>query len=209
LFEYRTHGGQGQSRALSQQGQQMRLGAVRVFLDWLTKSGILATNPASGLESPREEHRLPRQVLSAAEVEQVLAAIPTQSRHGLRDRAMLETFYCCGIRRGELLALHLTDLQRDTGLLRVNHGKGSRDRVVPISPRALSWIDRYLLESRPYWVTPSSGNLLFLTQRGTALSPNQASLIVRHWIDLACLGETRQLPSLAAFLCHQPVAAWR
>jgi integrase/recombinase XerD len=120
---------------LAIRGQQMRLSAVRVFLAWLTKTGVLATNPAAEVETLREDHRLPRQILTAPEVEKVLDGINTRSLTGLRDRAILETLYSTGMRRSELLALTVHDISLESGVVRINNGKGARDRVVPIGQR--------------------------------------------------------------------------
>ena len=190
LYQYRKHSSQKTAgQPLSVRGQQMRLSAVSVFLGWLTKTGVLASNPATDLEGLREEHRLPRQVLTATEAEKILNAINTQWLTGVRDRAMLETLYSTGMRRGELLALTLDDIQRESGVVRINCGKGSRDRVVPVGARALAWIERYLQEVRPRWIQPTSGPHLFLTNRGTRLSANQASQVAKRHIDNAQVGK--------------------
>lgn len=185
-----TSSGDQTNKRLAIRGQQMRLSAVRVFLAWLTKTGVLATNPAAEVETLREDHRLPRQILTAPEVEKVLDGINTRSLTGLRDRAILETFYSTGIRRSELLALTVHDIDKESGVLRINGGKGARDRVVPIGHRALAWVNRYLQEVRPLWTGTTPGLPLFLTSRGSPLSPNQASSIARRHIDRAKLGKS-------------------
>jgi integrase/recombinase XerD len=191
LFNYRKPGVRigEHDQPLTISGQQMRLSAVRVFLTWLTKTGVIASNPALEIEMPREEHRLPRQVLSATEVETMFGKINVASSTGLRDRAILETLYATGIRRSELIALNTGNLSRSDGLLRINHGKGARDRVVPISRRACDWIDKYLAEVRPHWSRRTTGDTLFITSRGTPLSGNQLSQIARERIAKAKLGK--------------------
>jgi integrase/recombinase XerD len=120
----------------------------------------------------------------------VLVKINVKSSTGLRDRAMLETLYSTGIRRSELIALNTGDLSRSDGLLRINHGKGARDRVVPISQRACEWIDKYLAEIRPDWCRRMTRDTLFVTSRGTSLSGNQLSQIARKRITKAKLGKS-------------------
>lgn len=103
----------------------------------------------------------------------------------MRDRALLETFYSCGIRRTELLRLKVHDLDWHKELLTVRMGKGRKDRVIPIGERALAWIDRYLWEVRPrYLVCPDEGTV-FLTRTGSALTPNQLSGLTRRYIAKA------------------------
>ena len=98
---------------------------------------------------PRDEQRLPRHTLSQSETEAVLVQADISTPFGLRDRAMLEILYSTGIRRAELAALELSDIDRDRKTLLIRLGKGKKDRVVPIGERALAWIDKYLAEVRP------------------------------------------------------------
>jgi integrase/recombinase XerD len=167
--------------------QSHRLQAVRVFFRWLHKSGRLPHNPAEGLESPISEHRLPPATLTVQEVEAIMAVPKLTSPFGLRDRAILQTFYCTGIRRCELMVLKLGDLDRSRGTLFISQGKGHKDRYVPIGARALYWVDRYLTEARPR-LAPSARPdpaLMFLTYRGEGLSRDYLSETVSRHIDAA------------------------
>ena len=101
-------------------------------------------NPAAEIELPRQPKTLPKAILSADEVEQVLSQPDATTPLGLRDRAILETFYSTGIRRAELCSLNLDDIHVDRQALFVNQGKGKKDRYVPIGMRALVWIARYV-----------------------------------------------------------------
>jgi integrase/recombinase XerD len=191
LYDYRKTGlrvGEN-GQPLSIRGQQMRLCAVRVLFSWLTKNGYIPANPTTDMEMPREERRLPKHVLTHREVDDLLKRINTRHLVGLRDRAILETLYSTGIRRSELIGLQLHDLNREGGLLRVNQGKGRRDRVVPIGQQAVRWIDRYLAEARLRWVRDTNHQTLFLTTRSTALSENRTSQMVRHYVQQANLGK--------------------
>src|SRR5262245_30889702 len=124
--------------------QRQRLQVLRGFFRWLAQQNVILSNPASDLELPRTEQRLPRAVLSEREVEQVLALADPDEPLGLRDRAMMETLYSTGIRRGELAGLDVFDLDTERGTVTVRNGKGRKDRTVPIGERALSWIERYI-----------------------------------------------------------------
>ena len=147
VFNYRRKdtGKGGDGAPLSFQSQTHRLGAVRAFFQWMTRQHHLLYNPASELELPRRQKRLPRHILTVAEVEQILNAIDTAEADNpeptglpVRNRAMLETLYSTGMRRGELVALHVDDLDIERGTAHIRQGKGAKDRVVPVGERAVS-----------------------------------------------------------------------
>jgi integrase/recombinase XerD len=145
LFYMRKKNGQ----PLAFRTQHSRLVPVRSFFRWLTRSNVIASNPASELELPRLERRLPKHILTEAEIEQVMAVPDLADPLGLRDRAILETLYSTGIRRMEVIGLRLTDLDAERGTLLVRQGKGRKDRMVPIGDRAIYWTSRYLDQARP------------------------------------------------------------
>ena len=148
---------------------------------------MILHNPASELEMPRRERRLPVQAMTMAELSRLLAVPNIADPLGVRDRAMLEVFYATGIRRAELASLELTDVGAERGTLTVRHGKGAKDRVVPLGPRALGWIQRYLSQTRPHLCGGSRVMALFLTGYGEAFSPNVLSHAVTAWMRLAGL----------------------
>ena len=102
----------GNGDPLTFRAQHARLVPIRAFFKWLARQNHLLYNPASEIELPRLEHRLPKHVLTTSEVEQVMAQADTSEPMGLRDRAILETFYSTGMRRSELLGLAVFDLDR-------------------------------------------------------------------------------------------------
>jgi site-specific recombinase XerD len=136
-------------RPLSWTTQRGKLGTLKDFFRWLTKQNVLLHNPASELEMPRMEKRLPQEVLSLVEVDKLLALPNVLDPLGVRDRAMLEVFYSTGMRRTELCRLELPDFNADRRTLHIRQGKGKKDRMVPVGERAVAWIERYLRESRP------------------------------------------------------------
>jgi integrase/recombinase XerD len=162
---------------------------VRQFFRWLAKSHKILFNPAAELELPRKERRLPKAVLSAGEAEQVMNQVNMAYPMGLRDRAILETFYSTGIRRMELMNLSLYDLDFDRGTVMIRQGKGKRDRVIPIGERALAWIQKYRNDLRPSLIVGSDEGVLFLTKQGEAMTPNLLSHMVRLCVDGAGLGK--------------------
>ena len=133
-------------RPLSVRGQHGRLWAVVRFFRWAVRAGHLEHSPAAVIELPRLPHPLPKPALTAAEVERIVALPDLSSADGLRNRALMEVLYATGIRRGEAIALMLDAIDRERGVLRIEQGKGRKGRIVPISVRALRWLDRYLDE---------------------------------------------------------------
>lgn len=154
LFHYRKNDGD----PLTFRSQNARLLPVRALFAWCVKNGHLAANPASDLDLPKVEQRLPKAALTAAEAEAVLAVPDERTISGLRDRCMLEVLYCTGIRRSELARLNIRDIDRDRKTLMVRQGKGKKDRLVPIHHRCITWLNAYLTDSRPKLVTePDDG----------------------------------------------------
>lgn len=186
LFYWRKPGG----KPLTFSSQRQRLQKLRGLFRWLARQNVILSNPASDLDLPRIERRLPRAVLSEQEVERVLALPDTTDPLGLRDRAMMEVLYSTGIRRFELVALELFDLDPDRGTLSVRLGKGKKDRVVPIGERALAWVRRYQDEARALLVVPPDEGVLFVTERGDRFSPAHLTLLMKRYVEAAKLGKT-------------------
>ena len=161
--------------------QATRLIFLKQFFKWLTKENYLLGNPASGIELPKVEKRLPKHILSDAEAEAILLQPDVETPLGIRDRALLETLYSTGVRRNELGRLRIQDLDLGRGTVIVRQGKGRKDRLIPIGARALAWIDRYVREVRPHYVVEPDDGRLFLSHWGGPLSPNNlCSLVSRH-----------------------------
>lgn len=131
LFHYRRPNG----RPLSFASQQQRLIALRMLFQWLARRNLILSNPAADLELPRREYRLPKAILSAAEVEQVLLAVDLGKPLGVRNRAILETFYSTGMRRRELVDLKLADVDFDRKTVWVRQGKGKKDLTCSLVSR--------------------------------------------------------------------------
>jgi integrase/recombinase XerD len=165
--------------------QRGRLGTVKDFFSWLTKQNAILANPASELEMPRPEKRLPKEPLGLHQVEAVIAVPDIRDPLGVRDRAMLELFYSAGLRRGELARLDLHDLNRERRTLQIRQGKGHKDRVVPVGERALGWLERYLDEVRPRLMLRTHEPALFLTSYGEAFNPDVISRMVTRCIKKA------------------------
>jgi integrase/recombinase XerD len=141
LFYYRQA---ANGRPLSSVSQALRLTMVRGLFRYLVRQGVLLANPASELELPKQRVRLPRDVLSKEEAEAVLLQPDIAQPLGLRDRAMLEVLYGAGLRRLELVGLDVFDIDRSRGIVHVRHGKGDKERLVPMGERALFWVEKYM-----------------------------------------------------------------
>jgi len=185
LFHFRKESG----GPLSFRTQGVRLVPVRGFFRWLTRQNVILSNPASDLELPRREKRLPKHVLSIAEVERVLAVPAVHEPLGLRDRGILEVLYATGLRRGEVVALRLDDIDADRMTVMVRQGKGKKDRVVPLGERALAWVTKYLDEARPLLATVESDSALFLTTLGQPLSLPWITERVRRYVEASKVGK--------------------
>jgi integrase/recombinase XerD len=163
---------------------------VRRWFRWLVRNNHILHNPASDLDLPRMEKRIPRTIFSADEVEHILVVPDIGTPVGLRDRAMLETFYSTGVRRTELIHLKLYDVDRERATLTIRQGKGKKDRMIPIGERALAWVEKYLREARPQLAVEPDDATLFLTQYGEPFHPDAMSNLAREYIAQANLGKS-------------------
>jgi integrase/recombinase XerD len=189
LWRYERPGGKGSAgKRLGWSTQRQRIGCLKDWFRWLTRQNVILHNPASELELPRMEKRLPTQALTLAQVDRLLAVPDVADPLGLRDRAMLEVFYASGIRRAELCSLEMADVNSERGTLTVRRGKGKKDRVVPLGGRAASWVARYVREVRPRLSLDTRTQALFLSGYGEAFNPDVVSRMVSSWIKAAGLG---------------------
>ena len=174
---------------LSFSSQHARLVPLRVWFRWMTRQNHILHNPASEIDLPRLGRTLPKVILSAQEVEQIMTLCDVEEPIGLRDRALMEVLYSTGMRRLEIVRLKLYDLQLDRGLILVNQGKGSKDRYVPIGARAAAWLEKYIREGRPQLVSEPDDFTVFLTAQGELFSRDHLTFVVRGRIEDAKLGK--------------------
>ncbi len=175
---------------LSFRSQHTHLVPIRAWFKWLTRQNHILYNPASELDLPRLEKRLPKHVLTQAEAETVLSQPDSEDPLGIRDRAILETLYSTGMRRMELINLKLYDIDIDRGTIMIRQGKGKKDRMIPIGDRALAWIDKYLTEVRPELVAGLDDGVLYLTNLSEPFTPNRLTQLVRNYVQAAEIGKT-------------------
>lgn len=186
LWRYRQSNG----KRLSVTTQRGRLGALQNFFSWLARKDYILANPASDLEMPRKEIRLPEQSLSINEVKRVLNVPDVTDELGIRNRTILEVFYSTGIRRSELAKIDVSDLHEDRGTLQIRQGKGKKDRVVPIGKTALQWVARYLDHVRHLLVMDVNESALFLTVHGDRVTKEMLSRLVKKSIEEAEIGRS-------------------
>ena len=143
--------------------------SIKSFFSYLHTNNYIVENPVDRLSSPKLSKNLPV-VLSIEEIESILSSPDNNTKLGLRDKALLELLYACGIRVSEIIGLKISDLFFKEDVIRV-FGKGSKERIVPIGSSAIRWVEDYLLKSRPLLEKRlKSENILFLNNRGTKLS---------------------------------------
>lgn len=162
-----------------------RLTAVKVLFKRLFYHEIIGINPAERLELPKVPRRLPSGFLSVEEIERVLQQTLLHGMTGIRDRAVMETYYATGVRRMELARLKMQDIDFTEGLLTIYRGKGNKDRRVPIAKRACDWIQVYLNEVRPKLATIQSGATLFLDNEGLMYREQQLTYLASKYVKRA------------------------
>lgn len=180
LFYYRKEDGM----PLTLGTQLGCLAPLKTWFKWLSREHHILANPAADIDLPRQPKRLPRSVPTVQEVEAILAEAEPTTPQGLRDRALLETLYATGLRRMEIVGVSIYDADLARGLLWVRHGKGNRERVVPLGERAGAWLAKYLTEARPE-LTAVDTEALFLTDYGEPVSPHYVADKVKRYMGFA------------------------
>jgi integrase/recombinase XerD len=170
---------------------QRKIACLRSFYRHLRREQILDHDPTSELRPPRARARLPK-VLTRDEVASLLAQPRGADPAALRDRALLETMYACGLRASEATALTLSELDLEAGILRAR-GKGSKERIVPIGSEAIKCLKAYLEKGRPRLVGIRDEPHVFVNQRGIGLSRQGLYKIVQRHARSAGL-EQRMSP---------------
>ncbi len=162
-----------------------KLAAIRGLYDCLQRAGRVAQNPADLLSSPKQESKLPR-VLDRDEVAKLLDRIPARTPLEIRDRAIFELAYSCGLRSEELTKLDLGSLDFDSERLTVD-GKGAKTRIVPVGEPAQRAVGRYLERARHELVRGTEQKALFVSRAGNRLSPSDIQRRLSKWVKEAAL----------------------
>ena len=166
-------------REIARNSQARMLSGIRSFSKYLRLENIIETDPVELVSSPRPERKLP-DVLSIEEVNRIISTVDLSRREGVRNKAMLEVLYSCGLRVTELCELQLSKVDFIDGVVQVI-GKGNKIRTIPIGTTALQAIDDYLAEYRSQLI-PMKGHedTLFLGRQGRGLSRQMAFTMLRR-----------------------------
>ncbi len=141
---------------------------VRQFFRYLLLEEKISKDPAEYIDNPRAERKLPT-FLTVDEIDKLLEQPNLTTNYGLRDKAMLEMLYSCGLRISELLGLQLVDYKPDEGFILV-HGKGGKERFVPLGKRVIDTLSAYLIEARDVMLKGKKNQYIFLNSRGDSIS---------------------------------------
>jgi integrase/recombinase XerD len=153
--------------------------SMRRFYRYLIREGHLQQDPSVRIDTPRIGRPLP-DTLSEAEVESLLEAPDDQDALGLRDRAMLELLYACGLRVSELVSMTVDQANLVQGVVRLV-GKGNKERLVPLGEEAVDWLQRYLDAGRPELAAGRAARQLFITRRGGGMTRQAFWYRIRHY----------------------------
>ncbi len=167
--------------------QNTLLGAVKGFMRFLKERDYIVSDPARNIPYAKLPKRLPRSVLTESEVRKIIKAPDMKSVIGYRDKTIMEVLYTTGIRCRELINLTLPDVDYRDGLLRVNNGKGGKDRVVPLGKIACRHLESYIQSVRPELIRDPYNNHLFLSTRGKRISDKTVLGLIKKYAKKAKL----------------------
>ncbi|HAK51443.1 MAG TPA: tyrosine recombinase XerC [Gammaproteobacteria bacterium] len=166
----------GHQEGLSGRSQQRSLSSIRAFYNFLNREGFVRHNPAHQLSAPKSHQKLPK-TLDADQVSKLLD-VQGNKWHTIRDRAILELFYSSGLRLSELVGANLNDISWDDATIKVL-GKGNKERVLPIGAKAQEALGLWVKARNAKRAQDSSA--LFISERGTRISPRNVQSRIRHW----------------------------
>lgn len=160
----------------------------------------LEADPSELLESPNIGLKLP-EVLTVEEIDRIIATVDRSKAEGQRNRAILETLYSCGLRVSELVNLKLSDLYFDEGFIKVE-GKGNKQRLIPISPRAINEIKLYFTDRNQIEVKSGHEDFVFISlRRGKRLSRIMIFHMIKELAQQASINQKHQPAHLPPFFC--------
>jgi len=163
--------------------------SIRSFHQFLYSEDILDENPASTILNPKVSKKLP-EILEETEISLIINSVHESFPFFFRDRAIIETLYSCGLRVSELCELSISNIFLDDDLIRI-FGKGSKERLIPISQRAKNLINKYMIHNRPKLLKGKSIDYLFLSKNGKILTRSMINKILKKYADLA--GVTKKI----------------
>ena len=157
------------SKEIKPSSQARIISGIKRFFDFLILENILNENPLENIETPKIGSKLPA-TLTVKEIDKLIDSIDIKSKNKIRNKAIIEILYSCGLRVSELITLKVSDLYFNESIIKVT-GKGNKERFVPISKGAINYIEKYLNEIRIFKkIKKGSEDTLFLNERGSGLS---------------------------------------
>ncbi|SMN15371.1 Site-specific recombinase XerD [uncultured Candidatus Thioglobus sp.] len=194
-FSYR------QKNKFSSATQARALTCFRIFFQYLLIQGSISINPTGKLHHPKQQRKLPV-FLDVNEVENLLDAPDSKTLFGMRDRAMLELLYSCGLRVSELINLQLTHLNTNEEYIRII-GKGGKERLLPLGEMAIEYLEIYEKNARPFLLKKGQINGYFLSNRGSPMSRQNFFYIIKAYALKASINKPLSPHSLRhAFATH-------
>ena len=161
---------------------------VRAFYQYLTIDGYVEQDPSELLESPIQDKHLP-DVLSTEEVDMIINAIDLSKWEGQRNRVIIEVLFSCGLRVSELVTLTLSNIYEEDGFVRIL-GKGNKERLVPISGRALHELHLWYMDRRQMKIKPGEEDYVFLNRRGAHLTRTMIFIMIKQYAAMAGIRKT-------------------
>lgn len=166
IIEYRTTRG----KELTGWSRNTLLQGLKNYLNYLKKQGYILFNPMEGMRIKKPEREMQDKIISEKEMSCIISIFDTTTVIGLRDRSMIELLYSTGIRKSELVNLNIYDIDYENGYIRINQGKGKKDRIIPIGKRACEWVKKYLNRSRPVLLKEHGDKGLFVNLQGRRIT---------------------------------------
>ncbi len=167
--------------------QNGRLSAAKGFTRFLAERDYIMADPARDIPYAKTPKQLPRGILTPSEARKIINTPDTKCTIGYRDHTIMEVLYTTGIRKDELVWLTLADVDYHDGFLRINNGKGGKDRVVPLGRIACRYLENYIKSVRPEFIKNPYNHHLFLSARGNRLSKNMVWELVKKYAKKAKL----------------------
>jgi len=176
IHEYRMANGKGYSQA----SISVKIRSLKRFFEFLESANIIFIDPMEYIHEPTPDRSLPRNILTVSEMEKLLDQANLGLKTGIRDRAVLEVLYSTGARLDELCNLTIYDADLQGRMLRINKGKGGKDRVVPLGRHAVRFLREYITKIRPHFTRRNrKSRVLFVNQSGQPLSKQVVQIMVR------------------------------
>ena len=201
IRDYLAARNRGAKARFSPRSQARLLSALRRYFRFLVRERVRSDDPTTLIGAPRLGRPLPK-TLSAADVEKLLGAPEAGQALGLRDRAMLELMYACGLRVSELVRLGAHQLNLQRGVVQV-FGKGGRERLVPVGEEAQLWLERYLRQARPELAGHDPVEALFLSRRGEGMTRHNFWHLIKRYARQAGIAASLSPHTLRhAFATH-------